>query len=30
MKYGQTVAKFISNKPVLKWIIRKLMDIAIK
>ena len=30
MKYGQTVAKFISNKPVLKWIIRKLMDRAIK
>lgn len=26
MKHGQKFAKFISNKPLLKWAIRKLMD----
>jgi hypothetical protein len=29
-KYGESYAKFISNKPVLKWITRKLMDIVVE
>jgi len=29
-KYGKDYAKFISNKPVLKWMTKKLMDIVVK
>jgi hypothetical protein len=29
-KHGETYAKFISNKPILKWLTRKVMDYIIK
>ena len=29
-KYGESYAKFISNKPVLKWMTKQLMDIVVK
>lgn len=29
MKHGEEFAKFISDKPIIKWVVRKMMDFAI-
>jgi len=29
-KHGQAYAKFISNKPVLKWLTKKAMDVIVE
>tara|TARA_B110000285_G_C14868781_1_gene488155 strand:- start:536 stop:742 length:207 start_codon:yes stop_codon:yes gene_type:complete len=29
-KYGKDYANFISNKPILKWVTKKLMDLVVE